>query len=207
MIKAVIFDSDGMLTYDPGFSKTYSANYNIPLEEMTSFFTGPFKNCLIGRADLKEELQKGWLTKWRWPGTVDEFLEYWFSVGGPLEVEVFESISNMRKSGVICVLATNQEKYRTERIAARFGYHDAFDKIFSSAYVGHKKPTNDFFQVVFNYLLEKDPSITKDEVIFWDDDIENIEGAKSFGILAEQYLNPDHHKEVMDEYGLLKVNI
>lgn len=203
MIKAVIFDSDGMLTYDPGFSRTYSANFNVPLEEMTPFFTGPFKDCLIGKADLKEELQKGWLDKWRWTGSVEEFLDYWFSVGGPLEVEVFSSISKMRKNGIICVLATNQEKYRTEMIAARFGYHNAFDRIFSSAYVGHKKPTQDFFQKVFDFLKEKDSSVQKHEVIFWDDDIENIEGAKTFGILAEQYLNPTHYKEAMEGYRLI----
>jgi putative hydrolase of the HAD superfamily len=203
MIKAVIFDSDGMLMYDPGFSKTYSANFNIPLEDLTPFFTGPFKNCLVGKADLKEELQKGWLTKWKWAGIVEDFLKYWFSVGGPLEVEVFDSVSRMRQKGIMCVLATNQEKYRTEGIANRFGYHDIFEKIFSSAYVGHKKPTQEFFENVFKYFLEKDVSIKKEEILFWDDDIENVEGAKKFGFLAENYINPIHYKEVMSCHGLI----
>lgn len=201
MIKAVIFDSDGMLMYDPGFSRTYATNYNIPLEEITPFFVGPFKDCLVGKADLKEELQKGWLEKWKWAGTVDEFLNYWFSVGGPLEVEVFDSISKLRNKGIICVLATNQEKYRTEGIAQRFGYHNAFDKIFSSAHIGHKKPTHEFFEKVFNYLKEKAPSIQKEEVLFWDDDLENVSGAKEFGILAEAYISVDHYAEKMKEYG------
>ncbi|KND50429.1 MAG: hypothetical protein AB202_02125 [Parcubacteria bacterium C7867-007] len=65
MIKAVIFDSDGMLSHGPRFSDTYAREQNIPIEEMIPFFTGPFKDCLIGKADLKDELEKGdWLQKW-----------------------------------------------------------------------------------------------------------------------------------------------
>jgi len=201
MIKAVIFDSDGMLMYDPGFSRTYSINYSIPLEDMTPFFIGPFKKCLIGQLDLKEELKKGWLEKWKWEGNVDKFLDYWISVGGPLEIEVFQSIFKMKNKGIICVLATNQEKYRTKGIAARFGYHDAFDKIFSSAYVGHKKPTQEFFEKVFEYIKERDNFIKKEEVLFWDDDVENIDGAKAFGMLAETYINPEHYANKMKEYS------
>lgn len=61
MTKAVIFDSDGMLSHGPRFSEHYAREHGILIEEMTPFFTGPFKKCLVGQADLKEELAKGWL--------------------------------------------------------------------------------------------------------------------------------------------------
>ena len=193
-MKAIIFDSDGMLTFDPGFSKTYAKEHGISLEEMTPFFTGPFKSALVGKADLKEELQKGWLEKWGWKGTVDELLGYWFAVGSRPDPEILATILDLRKRGIICVLATNQEKHRTDHMLGAFGYADVFDKVFSSAYVGHKKPTPEFFDEVFSYLQSRDSSIGKSDVMFWDDDPENVEGAKNYGFDARQFTNLDSYK-------------
>jgi putative hydrolase of the HAD superfamily len=187
MTKAIIFDSDGMLTHGPRFSAKYAAEHGISIDVMNPFFDGPFKDCLVGKSDLKAELENGWLDKWSWKGTSDELLAYWFSCGDELDQSVFETISSLRKKGVICVLATNQEKYRTDYLSEKFGYVDAFNKVFSSAYVGFKKPHEDFFDVVFEYFQSIDDSITKADVLFWDDDIKNVEGAKSFGFQAVQY--------------------
>ena len=185
MIKVIIFDSDGMITNGPRFSVILSQKFNIPLEKILPFFNGPFKNCLIGKADLKEELQKGWLKKWGWNGSVDDFLKLWFSIGKEIDNNVYQSISRIKKKGIICALATNQEKYRTEHLSKRFNYNALFDKIFSSAYVGSKKPSVEFFTEIFECFKEKDANIKKDEIIFWDDDQKNINGAKEFGFHAE----------------------
>ena len=140
MIQAVIFDFDGMLTHGPRFSEHYSKEHGISIDEMTPFFVGPFIDCLVGKADLKDELQKGWLEKWNWTHSADELLKYWFSVGDRLDQNVFDSVGKLRSNGLICVLATNQEKYRTDHLSETFGYNKAFDKVFSSAYTGLKSP-------------------------------------------------------------------
>ena len=82
----------------------------VSIDEMTPFFIGPFKDCLVGNADLKEELQKGSIEKWNWPGTVDELLNYWFSVGRQLDQHVFDSIGELRANGLTCVLAVQPRK-------------------------------------------------------------------------------------------------
>ncbi len=156
MIKAIIFDSDGMLTLDTRFSSVYANEYGISVDEMTPFFVGPFKDCLVGKADLKEELQKGWLAKWGWDKSADELLKYWFSVGSAPDPAILATILELRDRGIICVLATNQEKYRTDHMLKEFGYAEVFDKVFSSAYVGHKKPSREFFDEVMSYLQSKD---------------------------------------------------
>ncbi len=197
MTKAIIFDSDGMLTYDPGFSKTFSKQQNIPLDDMLPFFKGPFKECLVGKADLKEELHKGWLERWRWKGSVDELLTYWFAVSSKPDQEILASILELRERGIICVLATNQEKYRTDYMLGAFGYAEVFDKVFSSAYVGHKKPSPEFFDEVLKYLHSRDSSITKADVMFWDDDPENVEGAQQYGFDVRQFINTQSYKNVI----------
>ena len=53
MIKAIIFDSDRMLTHGPRFSGHYANEYDIAHDQMTPFFIGPFKDCLIGKAYMR----------------------------------------------------------------------------------------------------------------------------------------------------------
>lgn len=199
MIKAVIYDSDGMITHDPGFSKTYSQTYNIPLDDMSPFFKTAFKDCLIGKADLREELQKGWLEKWQWKKSVDEFLDYWFSVGDEVDQKVIESIAPIKAKNIQCVLATNNERRRTDYLVNKANYKEIFNAVYSSGYVGAKKPSAEFFQYVFDDLKKNDPTLEKENVLFWDDDVENIEGAKSFGIIAQQYADFDTYNSKMRE--------
>ena len=203
MTKAIIFDSDGMLTHGARFSEHYSREHGVSLDKMAPFFKDPFKDCLVGRADLKEELQKGWLEEWHWTDSVDELLKYWFSVGDRLDQDVFDSINELKNKGVLCVLATNQEKYRTDYLSDTFGYDDVFDKVFSSAYVGHLKPSSEFFDAVMRYLRAKDGSIEKTDVLFWDDDMENVEGAQEYGFKIRQFLSTSQYLEEMQKLQLL----
>jgi putative hydrolase of the HAD superfamily len=203
MIKAVIFDSDGMLTHGPRFSEQYSKTHGISIDEMTPFFVSPFKDCLVGKSDLKEELKKGWLEKWNWSGTIDELLIYWFSVGDRLDQNVFDSVGELRANGLICVLATNQEKYRTDYLSGTFGYDDVFDKVFSSAYTGHKKPSAEFFAEILTFLKAKDPTIRGEDVLFWDDDEENVAGAKQYGFTTRQFIDSSRYASEMRSLELL----
>lgn len=200
MIKAVIYDSDGMLTHGERFSDTYSKKYNLPIEIMTPFFTGPFKDCLIGKADLKEELENGWLEKWNWSESVDNLLAYWFSTGAKLDTEILRTISNVKAR---CLLATNQEKYRTNYLIEKFKYDTVFEKVFSSAYIGSKKPEGVFFDHIIGYLRNKDSSIEKESVLFWDDDLDNIHGAKDYGLQTIMFTDTNSYKEEMIKLGLL----
>lgn len=204
MIKAVIFDSDGMLSHGRRFSDTYAKEHEISLDEMTPFFAGPFQDCLVGKADLKEELGKGWMEKWNWRGSVDELLEYWFSTGDQLDNSVFDTVKRLRGECVLCVIATNQEKYRTDYLSNKFDYTRAFDRVFSSAYMGSKKTSTEFLDAVFSFLKEQVPSIQKGEVLFWDDRPENIEKVKQYGFEARQFSDATQYHKEMASLSLLK---
>ena len=67
----------------------------------------------LGKADIKDALKK-YLPPWGWKKSADEFLEYWFKFDSVLNREMLKSIKDLRKSGIKCYLATNNEKYRVE---------------------------------------------------------------------------------------------
>lgn len=196
MIKVLIMDADGVLVTKPEtFSVILAREYKINPKKVLEFFDGNFQDCLIGKADLKESVAP-YLKHFNWPGTVDEFLDYWFKSEHYLHEGLIEYIKKLRRQSTTIVLATNQEKYRTQYMLEHMGFADVFEKIYSSAHLGLKKPAVEFFAKVV-----EDLGANKDEVLFWDDDQQNIDGALQYGINAEFYTGYDSFLEKMERYG------
>ncbi len=189
MIKVIIFDADGVLVNGVRFSDALEKDYGISLETTLPFFTGPFQECLIGNLDLKEAVEP-YLESWGWSNGVDAFLEYWFSVEHTLNEELIEYIQVLREKGVLCFLGTNNEKYRFQYMLEKMGFADSFDRTYASAHLGFKKPDHEFFKRIYNDLN----NINKSEILFLDDDTDNVKSAKEFGINAEIYNSVDQVK-------------
>ena len=184
-IKCILFDADGVVIQSEMFSVKYEEEYKMPASQMLPFFQGEFNNCLIGKADLKEVIQP-WLTKWRWEGTAEEFLEYWFKAEDHIDHRMIDIITQLRTQGIICCLATNQEQYRTEYMMQEMGFSKFFDYIFSSVNIGFHKPQAEFFHHILQ-KISQDHNIHAEEILFIDDTKQHTEAAKSLGIKTHHY--------------------
>jgi len=180
-IRAILFDVDGVIVRAEQFSKQYQKKFGISNDEMLPFFKGAFQDCIVGKADLKEEL-KLWLEKWRWTGTVEEFLQFWFKSENQVDERIIEEIKWFKRIGIKCYLATKQEKYRIKYMKKEMNFEDIFDGIFSSAELGVKKPNPEFFQKVLDRI-----GFEAETVLFFDDEQDNIDGAESLGIKSLLY--------------------
>jgi len=192
-IKAVILDADGMVVHGERFSNRLEKRFGIPTTVTGKFFSNGFADCLVGRADLKKELSKQ-LGAWGWKQSVDDLLGFWFSDADTIIDRRFQHVpESLQSYGIKVCLATNNEKYRTAYLSETKRLGTWFDKIFSSADMGVKKPDQAFFQKMIDEL-----GFEKGEVTFWDDDPGNIEGAKSFGVNAELYTGfEDFEKKIL----------
>jgi len=180
--KALIFDADGMIVHGERFSKRLARDFGISTDITTPFFVNEFQLCLVGKADLKQELAKH-LKKWGWEKSIDDLLDVWFDESHTqIEAQFLPLIQNLRAKGVAVYLATNNEKYRTANLVEGRGLGKLVDGVFSSAHLGSKKPEADFFQRMIDEI-----GIDKRQIVFWDDDMENIDGAVAFGLPAELY--------------------
>ena len=194
MIKAVLFDADGVLINAERFSKQLARDYGISTDMTLPFFSSIFQECLIGQADLKEKLPS-YLKEWGWKGSVDAFLEYWFKSEHKIEKPVIEFIHELKSKGIRTSVATNNEKYRVEYMISQMGFGEIMEKVYSSASLGFKKPDQEFFKAVV-----EDLKLEMDEILFWDDDLENVEGAKLLGIHAELYTSFEEFKSKTNRY-------
>lgn len=200
MITTVLFDGDGILVNKPfRFSDRFSKEYGVPMKKLLAFFENDFQPCLIGKADLKEVLRP-YLAPWGWTKSVDDLLQYWFKSEHYRDEEVIKSIQQLRERGIACHFSTNQEKYRMEYMKKEMGFGSVFDQFFSSADLGYKKPDVKFWETIFERLQP----IDKDNVLVWDDKIENVNSAVAFGFQTELYKDYGSYKKKMSALQLTK---
>lgn len=199
MIKAIIFDADGVMVQSTYLSTRlldkneatkwrWNKDLDVSKEVLDKFFGGPFQDCLVGKSDLKIEVEKV-KKDWNWGGSVDELLEYWFRDEANKVDERFEAvIGDLKKKGIVCGLGTNNEKHRTNDLVNNKGLGKWFAKHlhFSSSNVGHKKPEPEYFAKVTRLL-----GFAPEEIAFWDDDVKNVEAAKLHGWQANHYTDFD----------------
>lgn len=198
--KAIFFDADGVLIKSKHlFTEQLERDYGIKIELMLPFFTGIFRQCSVGKADLKEELAKV-VGDWGWKGTVDELLEYWFTKGTEIDPKVFEYVRTLRDRGIRCFMTTDQEKYRGEHLRKTFGSGKIFEEVFFSAGVGYPKKTEPFWEEVFGRVNEASRNtssevIPRGQTLFVDDDEANVEAVSGFGIDTLLYRELDDLKQ------------
>lgn len=182
MIKIILFDADGVILTGKRFSKHLELNYGIPEESLFPFFNGIFKECIVGNADLKEILPS-YLKLWGWEKGIEEFLNCWFKSEHKIDEKLMGYIQNVRKKGIICCIATNQEKHRVTYMLNEMKFDMHFDNLYASSLLGYMKPDLKFY----GKIMEDLENVEKEEVLFWDDTKEYIKAAKEFGINAELY--------------------
>lgn len=185
-MKTLVFDADGVVIVPPHQFMTYlKEELRLKPDASREFFHGIFRECLVGRADLKEAIAP-FLPRWDWDGTPDDFLQRWFEVEHHINDPLIEVVGKLRQQGYRCVIATNQERYRLSYMRDEMGFSHLFDGIFGSADVGAVKPTAEFYERVTSKL-----GVDPNEIAFWDDSQENVEAARAFGWHAEQFIRMD----------------
>lgn len=194
-IQAILFDVDGVVIQPPKlFSQQYQEKFYAPSNDyLKEFFNGVFRECTLGNMDLKEVMQTR-LTDWKWNGTVGEFLDFWFTSENYPERTLIAKIQDIRKNKVRCYLATNQERYRTEYMKQEMGFGRFFDGIYTPFHIGYRKPSLEFYR----YIL-RDLRLNPENIVYFDDEEENVERAKSLGILGHVYKNRHDAQRFIEE--------
>lgn len=188
--RIVFFDVDGVLVASPRrFSDRLATEYRISPEILQPFFVGPFKDCGLGKADLKEELQKV-LGDWGWKGTVEELMAFWFSKGTEFDPKVLAIAKNLKTQGAQLFIVSHQERYRGEVIREAVGKGNPFEEVFTSGEMGLAKKSREFFEQVFS-IVDPDRKTPYEEMLMIDDDQGVIDLTKELGMSTHLYTKPE----------------
>ncbi|MEM7110884.1 MAG: HAD family phosphatase [Chloroflexota bacterium] len=194
--KVVVFDADGVLIFPWHFANYLTDNHGITREMTRPFFTGPFLQCLVGKADLKEEIRP-FLPQWGWQGSVDALLQIWFDVENAPDPQMMTAVAALRQKGFICCLATNQEQYRFQYMQDEMRFATLFDHLFASCTLGCMKPDISYYQQITDTV-----DVAPSEILFWDDSAGNVSGARDFGWQAEKFTSYEQFAQHMEPFGL-----
>lgn len=188
----LIFDLDGVVFERSCFASRLWEEFKISKQMTAPFFQEPFKQCQLGRGNLKAEAAK-FLQQWSWHDPVDAFLEFWFQCDSVPKLEVVGAVARLRSKGFKCCLASNQERYRAEFLSSHPAISGRFDAVFYSYEIGLRKPSMEFFQEI-EIRLGVDPA----RLLYWDDDPENVSSARGRGWSAELFSDAPHFLETME---------
>lgn len=186
MIKAVIFDMDGVVvnTEPIGYRANQefykSLNIKVPDAVYSTFIGNSDKNIIEKLKDLyelestREEL-------------LDENYRYYFNVFDTADdVELLpgvkDLITDLNKNGMKLLLASSASKRKIEAVFTRFGLHDYFDAKISGEDFENSKPN----PAIFNEAVAQS-GFTKEECIVIEDSTNGIKAAKAAGIYCIGY--------------------
>jgi putative hydrolase of the HAD superfamily len=136
--------------------------------------------ALVGQADFSEAILPV-IAKWRASCGAAELLGHWQTI--EIDQGVLALIAELRRAGLYCALASNQEAHRARRMSEALGYGKVFDREFYSWQLGHSKPALAFFTELIR-LGGFDPART----LFIDDRADNVAAAREAGLQAEQFV-------------------
>jgi len=197
MVKIALFDIDGVLNNVEKFSLRYEKEYGVSVDLLLPFFKNEFQDCLVGKLDLKEQLEK---VKgiWKFNGSTEELLKFWFEGEINVNKEVLRIIETVKNARYPVIAVTNQEKYRTNYLKKKLDLDKLFYKTYSSAQIGVKKPEKGFYEYIKN-----DMKIDYNEFAYWDDDEDNVVESAKLGISSYRYLGiNDFREQVMREFKI-----
>ena len=204
-VKAILLDADGVIQLAPDYLHTSLAEaIGRPAHEREMCMSVVFAAeapALTGEVAFEIGLEAA-LVGIGAKCDVETVLDHWRMITP--DAPILSLIHRVRRAGVYCALASNQERNRARHMSEKLGYREVFDREFYSCDLGHKKPSREYFDEVVRV-----GGFQPDCTLFIDDRLDNVEAARQCGLRAEQFVlwQVDNGAEALGaifrEYGLL----
>ncbi len=120
---------------------------------------------------------------------IDSVMQVWRRLD--IDAAMMDEVAQLRGSGLLCALATNQHDVRAGLMRQLPEYVTAFDAQFYSCEMGLTKPSPDFFRAIV-----ADLGVDPAEALFLDDRADNVDGARSAGLRAEVFTGGGGRREL-----------
>lgn len=181
-IRTVLFDADGVIQRPSSQRRAaWQAllGHERNVDEFVAALWEAESRALNGGSDFVGTLSE-LVIRWRCQGTLPDALRAWTMIEP--DEEIVQVIRALRRNGVSCCLATNQEPHRASYMSEQLGYRRLFDREFYSCRMGVAKPATAYFRAMVDEL-----QVSPGSVLFLDDIEANVAAATQAGLNAEQF--------------------
>ncbi len=197
MIKAVIFDLNGVLIQNPKLSNRFQDKFGVSSEEFLPALREIMAKVRKPDAGDAFTYWKPYFEKWGLGLTREDFFDFWFNAEKEAP-ELIESAKRIKKKGVKIFILSNNFRERAAYYEENFPFLNIFDRVYYSWQTGFAKPNPEAFK---NLLLEND--LKPEECIYFDDLKENIEVADSLGITSFLFEGLGGFERILKDYQLI----
>lgn len=195
-VSAILFDLGGVIL-NLDYNRTIDAFKNLGEESFDELYSQAQQNAIFDRietGEITEEYFREYLISFLGDKVTNEMVDNaWNAMLLDLPQERIDFLHDLKKSYKIYLFSnTNAIHLRAFQNIIKNQYgnaellEDVFDKTYYSHLIQRRKPNAAAFQFILDDL-----NLSAGEVIFIDDSIQHIEGAKSVGIDAYHLVNTD----------------
>lgn len=180
MVKAIIFDMNGVFIKDAGpLSKRIETKFGIPADEIYPLIKQILHEVRKPGAD-SVPLWQPLLD--RLNVTYNDFFDFWFK-GEALDVDLLQFAKEQKDRGIKIIVLSNNFPERTRNYRQRFPeMFSVIDEQYFSWETGNIKPNPE----AITQILEKHDHLPS-EYIYFDDSDENLETAAKLGVVTHKY--------------------
>lgn len=183
MIKAVIFDLNGIFIQSPYLSTRFENDFGVSTETFLPALKEIMDKVRRPNAGGSFQYWQPYLKEWNVDLSEEDFWKYWFEAE-TVSDSMVSFAKDLKARGIKTFLLSNNFKERAEYYGHYPWIHEVIDKAYFSWQTGNIKPGTQAWQDI---LAEHE--LKAEECLYTDDQTKNIEAAESIGIKSIMFTN------------------
>lgn len=193
MLKAVIFDVNGVFIESQHLSDRLAKDFGVPPLEVVAALKAIMPIVRRPAAPSCHQLWKPYLQRWNLQLDERAFFDYWFS-GEHLVPEMVTYAQQLGKKAKVFLLSNNFRE-RTEYYRQQFPkLFSAVDKAYFSCETGYVKPEENAWKNIL-----KENKLLPRQCVYFDNDEDNVAAARGLGLPAEHWKGLAQAKKIVEQ--------
>lgn len=176
MLKAAIFDLNGIFLQSPKLSDRFEKDFGIPVSVFIPKLSSIMDAARKPNAGNSFRYWETALKEWGIKLTEQEFWNYWFKAE-KVSDKMVSFAKELRSKGLKVFILSNNFKERAQYYGQYPWVHEAVDKIYFSWQTGFVKPDTTAWT-----LILQEHNLKSEECVYFDDQDKNLKAAESVGI-------------------------